>query len=118
MSEQGEAKRDGAKLVPNSGRSRNTDKGDAILSNFVIDYKEYAKSFSVSIDNVTKLDTDAYKNGSRDGVFKLILGGKVRRWVVPEYVFHDYLVNREILDWIRLNYLEVFQEAAEAIENE
>jgi hypothetical protein len=116
MSEESEAKRDGAKLVSNSGRGQNTKKGDAVLEDFVIDYKEYAKSYSVSIDNIAKLDTDAYKNGNRQGVFKIILGGSVRRWVVPEYVFHDYLANRRILEWLQEHYPNQMSEAAGAVE--
>lgn len=118
MSEASEAKRDGAKLVSNSGRSQGTAKGDAVLENFVIDYKEYAKSFSVSIDNIAKLDTDAYKNGNREGVFKLVLGGRVRRWVVPEYVFHDYLADRRALEWLQENYPSQLAEAWAAVGNE
>jgi hypothetical protein len=118
MSEAGEAKRDGAKLVSNSGRGQNTKKGDAILEDFVIDYKEYAKSYSVSIDNIAKLDTDAYKNGNRQGVFKLVLGGSVRRWVVPEYVFHDYLADRAVVKYFTENYPDILIEAAKALSNE
>ena len=47
MSERGEAKRDGAKQQKNSGRG-NYQKGDAQWRNFVVDYKEYEKSISIS----------------------------------------------------------------------
>lgn len=64
MSEQSEAARDGAVLQPNSGRGK-FRKGDAILKNFVIDYKEYSESYSVSRKNWRKACTDAFKVGLR-----------------------------------------------------
>lgn len=92
MSEKGEAARDGATLVHNSGRSKGTAKGDATLGRFLLDYKEYARSFGVSIDNWSKLSTDAWKNNQRTPAFKLVLGsGKemVRLFVVDEATFHE-----------------------------
>jgi len=91
MSEEFEAKRDGATLVPNSGRSRGTKKGDAVLEPFVLDYKEYAKSFAVSVDNWSKATTDAWKNRQREPAFKLVLGGDspVRVFVVSDRMFHE-----------------------------
>jgi len=50
MSEADEIKRDGATPVKNSGRSKGIAKGDAILEPFLIDYKEYNKTFGVSKD--------------------------------------------------------------------
>ena len=47
MSERGEAKRDGAKLQKNSGRGQ-YQKGDATWRSFVVDYKEYEKSISIT----------------------------------------------------------------------
>lgn len=91
MSEKSEAKRDGASLQRNSGRGI-LEKGDARKGPFVVDYKEYATSFSVSVTNWAKCATDAWK---MHGVpaFKLVLGGKnkVRLWVVGDDMFHEML---------------------------
>lgn len=74
MSERGEIKRDGAKAQKNSGRGK-IQKGDAIWHDFVVDYKEYSKSISISKDIWAKICTDTFKV-SRDKfpVLKLILG--------------------------------------------
>lgn len=91
MSEQSEAKRDGARLQPNSGRGK-WAKGDAILEPFLIDYKEYANSFSVSITNWAKLSSDAIRKGKKQPAFKLVLGTdakKVRVWVISDEMFHE-----------------------------
>lgn len=92
MSEREEAKRDGATLVPNSGRSKGTAKGDATLDHWLIDYKEYSKSYGVSVSNWSKLSSDAWKNGHRNPTLKLVLGddGKyVRLFVIDEKMFHE-----------------------------
>ena len=91
MSEKSEAKRDGAVLQKNSGRGKH-DKGDAVLEPFLIDYKEYAASFSVSITNWAKLTLDAFKAGRRQPAFKLVLSDddkNVRLWVIGDEMFHE-----------------------------
>lgn len=93
MSERGEAKRDGSRLQKNSGRGK-FQKGDAILGPFVIDYKEYSKSYSVSVDNWAKLCTDAQKSGGYEPAFKLVLSdGNVtsRVWVISDGMFMQML---------------------------
>jgi len=110
--EKAEAARDGATLQPNSGRGKFA-KGDAILDDFVIDYKHYETGkFTVSINNIGKLDTDAHKAGNYDGVFKLILGEdhKVRRWVVPEYVIPRYIEYKNIVDKLSDKYPDIYLE--------
>lgn len=74
MSERSEAKRDGAKLQKNSGRGK-YQKGDAQWNNFVVDYKHYEKSISITQEIWAKVCTDTFKV-SRDKfpVLKLILG--------------------------------------------
>ena len=57
MSERSEAKRDGAKQQKNSGRG-NYQKGDAQWRTFVVDYKEYEKTISVSQTMWSKICTD------------------------------------------------------------
>jgi hypothetical protein len=85
MSERSEAKRDGAKLQKNSGRGP-YQKGDATWNEFVVDYKEYEKSISITKEIWAKVCTDTFKV-SRDKypVLKLILGSnndKIRLAVI------------------------------------
>lgn len=59
MSESEELKRLGAVPQPNSGRGKHK-KGDGILDDiWLVDVKEYSKSFSVSQNNWGKICTDA-----------------------------------------------------------
>ena len=92
MSEASEAKRDGAKLQPNSGRGKHK-KGDAVLGPFLIDYKEYASGFTVTVDNWAKITTDAILKGRLMPAFKLVLGKerKTRVWVVDDSMFFEML---------------------------
>jgi hypothetical protein len=74
MSERGEIKRDGAKAQKNSGRG-SYQKGDSTWHNFVVDYKEYEKSISISKDIWAKICTDTFKvDRNKSPVLKLILG--------------------------------------------
>lgn len=94
MTEASEAKRDGSKLQPNSGRGAHA-KGDAILGPFLIDYKEYAESFSVSKKVWAKICTDAVLKGKLQPALKLVLGQndgkKTRVWVIGDAMFHEML---------------------------
>jgi hypothetical protein len=92
MSEKQEIKRTGASAVKNSGRSRGTNKGDAILEPFLVDFKEYSESFSVSRKNWAKICTDAIKNGRRQPALGLVLSGDdrpVRLWVISDDMFKE-----------------------------
>ena len=94
MSEKSEAKRDGAKQQKNSGRG-NYQKGDAQWRNFVVDYKEYEKSISISQSIWSKICTDTFKV-SRDKypVLKIILGkdNQKTRLAVIEWALLEQLV--------------------------
>lgn len=93
MSERSEAKRDGAKLQKNSGRGK-IQKGDATWKNFVVDYKEYESSISITPSIWAKICTDTFKV-SRDKypVLKLILGGKNKtRLAVIEWSLLEDLI--------------------------
>ena len=94
MSERSEAKRDGAKQQKNSGRG-NYQKGDAQWKSFVVDYKEYEKSISISQSIWAKICTDTFKV-SRDKypVLKIILGGtsSKTRLAVIEWSLLEQLV--------------------------
>jgi hypothetical protein len=83
MSEKSEGKRIGAKLHKNSGR--NTKKGDASWHNFVIDFKEVGKSFTLNKDVWAKAVTDALKSNA-DPAIVVVLGvsGQKTRLAVIE----------------------------------
>lgn len=92
MSEEIEAKRDGSTLQPNSGRGA-TKKGDAVLYPFLIDYKEYAKSFSISDAVWGKICKDAITNAIMEPTIKVILGAhdepRTRVWIIGDKMFHE-----------------------------
>jgi hypothetical protein len=82
MTEKSESKRIGAKQHKNSGR--NTQKGDATWNNFVVDFKEVSKSFTLNKDVWAKATTDAIKNG-KDPAILVVLGegnSKVRLAII------------------------------------
>ena len=62
MSERSESKRIGAKQHKNSGR--NNKKGDATWRNFVVDFKEVSKSFTLNKDVWAKAVSDSIKSGT------------------------------------------------------
>lgn len=86
MSEQSEAKRDGTKLQPNSGRGQYA-KGDGRRKYFLVDYKESEKTFSLSTKVWRKLVSDTLSvDHDLMPVLKVILGGKVKtRLAVVEW---------------------------------
>jgi len=94
MSERSEVKRDKAKPQKNSGRG-NYQKGDSQWHNFVVDYKEYEKSISISKSIWAKICTDTFK-ASRDKypVLKIILGkdNQKTRLAVIEWSLLEQLV--------------------------
>jgi hypothetical protein len=94
MSERAEIKRDGAKGQKNSGRG-DYQKGDATWHSFVVDYKEYAKSISVSKDMWAKICTDTFKvSRDKSPVLKLVLGGEgsKTRLAVIEWAMLEQLI--------------------------
>ncbi len=94
MSERSEAKRDGAKQQKNSGRG-NYQKGDAQWKDFVVDYKEYEKSISVSLDMWAKICTDTFKvSRNKYPVLKIIFGkdNSKTRLAVIEWALLEELV--------------------------
>jgi hypothetical protein len=97
MSERGEAKRDGAKLHKNSGR--NTVKGDATWNEFVVDYKEFSKTFGLSRSVWAKAVTDAIKAGrDKSPIIKVILGegnNKIRLAVIEWELLEQLLKKQE-----------------------
>ena len=94
MTEQSEGKRIGAKLHKNSGR--NTKKGDASWYNFVIDFKEVGKSFTLNKDVWAKATTDALKS-NKDPAIVVVLGQtqKTRLAVIELSLLEQMLEERE-----------------------
>jgi len=96
MSEKNESKRIGAKQHKNSGR--NTQKGDATWRDFVVDFKESAKSFTVTQDVWAKAVTDSMKAGvDKSPAIVLILGegNKKTRLAIIEFDLLDQLTYEE-----------------------
>ena len=82
MSERGEAKRINARLQKNSGRGK-IQKGDAVWHDYVLDFKEYDKSFSITQNVWGKITTDTLKTDrTKSPVISLILGGKTRLAII------------------------------------
>lgn len=98
MSEKNEVKRDGAKAQKNSGRGQ-YQKGDAIWQGFVVDYKESAKSVSLSKEMWAKICTDTFKvDRSLHPLLKLIIGennSKIRLAVIEWELLEQLLENND-----------------------
>lgn len=90
QSELNEIKRFGGTPQKNSGRGA-VKKGDALLYPFMVDVKEYAKSYSLSIANWAKTSSDAILSGGNQPALNVVLGetNRVRLWVVSEEMFME-----------------------------
>jgi len=94
MSERSELKRIGAKPHKNSGRGMT--KADGSLDKYVVDVKEYSKSFSVNQDVWAKIVTDTLKvDPEKSPVIMLVLGEtkKVRLAIIE---WNEFELLREI----------------------
>lgn len=92
MSERGESKRIGAKQHKNSGR--NYTKGDASWKNYVLDFKEFSKSFSVTQDVWAKVVTDTLRvDRKKSPAIYLVLGGKTRLAIIEWSEFERLVEN-------------------------
>ena len=98
MSEKNEIKRDSASAQKNSGRGK-YQKGDAKWHNFVVDYKETAKSVSVNKEMWAKICTDTFRvDRSMHPLLKLIIGegaSKVRLAVIEWELLEQILEQNE-----------------------
>lgn len=94
MTEQSESKRIGAKQHKNSGR--NTKKGDASWHNFVVDFKEVGKSFTLNKDVWAKAVTDALRSNA-DPAIVVVLGQtqKTRLAVIELSLLEQMLEERD-----------------------
>jgi hypothetical protein len=91
LTEKSELKRVGAKPHKNSGRGMK--KADGTLDNFIVDVKEYSKSFSVSQDVWAKIVTDTIRvDPNKSPVIMLVLGKtKKVRLAIIEWSEFEYL---------------------------
>jgi len=94
MTEKSEGKRIGAKLIKNSGRGQK--KGDASWHNFIVDFKEVGKSFTLNKDVWAKATTDALKS-NKDPAIIVVLGltQKTRLAVIELSLLEQLLEERE-----------------------
>ena len=95
MSEKGEAKRIGAQLHKNSGRGNK--KADMSWNDYVVDSKEYSKSFSISQDVWAKIVTDTLKvDKNKSPALLLVLGEKYKtRLAIIEWSEFERLVEND-----------------------
>jgi hypothetical protein len=90
MSERSELKRIGAKQHKNSGRGM--QKADGSMDNYVVDVKEYQKSFSVNQDVWAKIVTDTLKvDPEKNPVLMVVLGDskKIRLAIIEWNHFEE-----------------------------
>lgn len=95
MSERGELKRIGAKQHKNSGRGM--VKADGSDDQFVIDVKEYEKSFSITQTNWSKIVMDTMSvDRKKNPAIMLVLGKgdkKIRLAIIEWNVFKELREN-------------------------
>ena len=81
-------------------------KGDAVFSKFVVDVKEYARSFGLTKAVWGKIGSDAVKQGKRPAL-NIVLGDndgrKVRVWVISDSDFQEYV---ELLEQYELQQMQ------------
>ena len=99
MSERSEIKRIGGKSHKNSGRGQ-YQKSDATWKRFIVDIKEYKKSFAISEDAWAKIVTDALRTDTtKDPALMLVIGEKHKiRLAVIEWSVLEELVENGKLD--------------------
>lgn len=94
MSEESEIKRVGMTPQKNSGRGKK-DKGDATWDKFLVDVKEYSKSYSLSRANWAKISRDSITSGLFRPALNVVLGSgsepRLRLWVISEAEMLEYM---------------------------
>lgn len=100
MSELGELKRIGATPHKNSGRGK-IQKADGNLDRYIVDVKEYSKSFSINRDVWAKICTDTLKTDpEKSPVLMVVLGDthKTRLAIIEWNEFEELREIREKSD--------------------
>lgn len=93
LEEKREAKLDGARLVSNSGRGYH--KGDALMDEFMVDYKHNAKSFTLTLKAWKKLIKDAWGEDRRSPCIKIVYEDGSKVACIEWDWFLDYLRLKE-----------------------
>lgn len=90
-SELSEIRKMGGTPQKNSGRG--WQKGDATLGPFIVDVKEFAKTFGLSRDVWGKISTDASKHRKEPSLMICLGTGRdtTRLWVIGDEMFHQML---------------------------
>ena len=102
MSEKQELKRIGATPHKNSGRG-NIQKADGNLDRYIVDVKEYSKSFSINRDVWAKICTDTLKTDpEKSPVLMIVLGDT-----------HKTRLGLAIIEWNEFEYLREIRDANE-----
>ena len=102
MSEKQELKRIGATPHKNSGRG-NIQKADGNLDRYIVEVKEYSKSFSINRDIWAKICTDTLKTDpEKSPVIMLVLGDETHR-----------KIRLAIIEWNEFEYLREIRDANE-----
>ena len=92
MTERGEASRINARLHKNSGR--NYTKGDASWNQYVLDFKEFTNSFSITQNVWAKVVTDTLKvDRQKSPAICLVLDGKTRLAIIEWSEFERLVEN-------------------------
>lgn len=97
MSERSELKKIGASAHKNSGRGK-IQKADGSLGRYIVDVKEYGKSFSINQDVWAKICTDTLKTDpNKSPVIMLVLGEqrKTRLAIIEWNEFEELRNNNE-----------------------
>lgn len=94
ISELNELNRISATPTKNSGRGK-FQKGDGLIGDLAtVDVKEYKESFGLSQKMVAKLNLDSQTNGTRYGMFFVVLGEdepKQRYVCMPEAMYNELI---------------------------
>ena len=83
-----EASKDGASLVTNSGRGHR--KGDAVLDNFLVDYKHNEKSYTLNVAAWIKHSNDAWNDLKGDPLIKVVFGNGTAVAIIDWDMFEYY----------------------------
>jgi hypothetical protein len=95
MSERGELKRIGAKAHKNSGRGP-IQKADGSLDRYIVDVKEYSKSFSINRDVWAKICTDTLRTDPEKSPVLMIVLGETQKTRLAIIEWNEFEELRQI----------------------
>jgi hypothetical protein len=97
MSERAELRRIGATPHKNSGRGK-IQKADGNLDRYIVDVKEYSKSFSINRDVWAKICTDTLKTDPEKSPVLMIVLGDTHKTRLAIIEWNEFEELREIRD--------------------